>query len=205
MKVVEISAKTIEEAVELGLQQLNLTKDEVEYEVLEYPTKGILGIMAKPAKILIREKFIPVKEVKKFLDGVLKEFNINYSLEVDEYPDFIKAKITGDDLAILIGKHGKTIDALQYLLSLSINKKTEEYIKVILDVNGYRDKRELTLEALAIRQAERAKKYKKKIVLEPMNAMERRIIHSVLNDDPEVETYSEGEEPNRRVVIEPIG
>ncbi|SET01263.1 RNA-binding cell elongation regulator Jag/EloR [Anaerobranca gottschalkii] len=205
MKVVEISAKTIEEAVELGLQQLNLTKDEIDYEVLEYPTKGILGIMAKPAKVLIKEKFIPVKEVKKFLHGVLKEFNINYSLKVDEYPEFIKAKVTGDDLAILIGKHGKTIDALQYLLSLSINKKTEEYIKIILDVNGYRDKRELTLEALAIRQAERAKKYKKRIVLEPMNAMERRIIHSVLNDDPEVETYSEGEEPNRRVVIEPIG
>lgn len=204
MRVVEISAKTIEEAIEEGLQQLNLTKEDVDYEVLEYPSKGILGIMAKPAKVLIKERFNPVLEIKRYLNGLLKPFNISYSLDVTEHPEYIKAKITGDDLAILIGKHGKTIDAIQYLLALSLNKATEEYVKVLVDVNGYREKREQTLENLANRQAQRAKALKKKIVLEPMNAMERRIIHSVLNDDPEIETYSEGEEPFRRIVIEPI-
>lgn len=204
MRVVEISAKTIDEALAEGLQQLALAKDEVEYEVIEYPTKGILGIMAKPAKLRIVEKFLPKKEVEKFLKNTLESFNVNYELELIEYSDYIKANISGDDLAILIGKHGKTIDALQYLLSLTINKKTEEYIKVLLDVNGYRLKREQTLENLAIRQGQRAKAIGKKIILEPMNALERRIIHSVLNDDAGLETYSEGDEPHRRVVIEPL-
>ncbi|QNO15004.1 protein jag [Alkalicella caledoniensis] len=204
MRVVEISAKTIDEALAEGLQQLALAKDEVEYEVIEYPTKGILGIMAKPAKLRIVEKFLPKKEIEKFLKNTLESFNVNYELELIEYSDYIKANISGDDLAILIGKHGKTIDALQYLLSLTINKKTEEYVKVLLDVNGYRLKREQTLENLAIRQGQRAKAIGKKIILEPMNALERRIIHSVLNDDAGLETYSEGEEPHRRVVIEPL-
>ena len=204
MRVVEISAKTIDEALKEGLQQLGLTKDDIDYEVIEFPSKGILGIGSKPAKVLIKEKFNPSNEVKVFLNGVLKPFNISYDLEVEEHDEYIKAKITGDDLAILIGKHGKTIDAIQYLLALSVNKKTEEYRKVLLDVNGYREKREQTLENLANRQAQRAKAIKKKIYLEPMNAMERRIIHSVLNEDPEIETYSEGEEPFRRIVIQPV-
>ena len=204
MRVVEISAKSIDEALSEGLQQLDLAKDEVEFEVIKHPTKGILGLMAKPAQIIIREKFSPKKETRKFLNNALESFKVNYNLELIDYPDFIKANITGDDLAILIGKHGKTIDALQYLLSLTINKKTEEYVKILLDVNGYRLKREKTLESLAIRQSQRAKAIGKKIVLEPMNALERRIIHSVLNDHTDIETYSEGEEPHRRVVIEPL-
>ncbi len=204
MRVVEISAKTIEEAVEQGLQQLGLTKDAVDYEVLEYPTKGLLGIMAKPAKVLVKELFNPVNEIKKYINEILKPFNVQYDVDVIDYQEYIKANINGDDLAILIGKHGKTIDSLQYLLALAINKKTDNYIKVLLDINGYRVKRELTLENLAIRQAQRAKTIGKKIVLEPMNAMERRIIHSILNDDPEIETYSEGEEPHRKIVIEPL-
>lgn len=204
MRVVEISAKTIDDAIQEGLQQLGLTKDEIDYEVIEYPSKGILGIGSKPAKILIKERFNLVSEVKNFLRGVLESFNISYELEVEETTDYTKVKITGDDLAILIGKHGKTIDAIQYLLALSVNKKTEEYRKVLLDVNGYREKREQTLENVAIRQAQRAKALKKKIYLEPMNAMERRIIHSVLNKDPQIETHSEGEEPFRRIVIIPV-
>lgn len=204
MRVVEISAKTIDDALKEGLQQLGLTKDDIDYEIIEYPTKGILGIGAKPAKLLIKERFSLVREIKIFLNGVLKSFNVNYELDVEETEEYTKVKIIGDDLAILIGKHGKTIDAIQYLLTLSVNKKSEEYRKVLLDVNGYREKREQTLENLAIRQAQRSKALKKRIYLEPMNAMERRIIHSVLNQDPQIETYSEGEEPFRRIVIEPL-
>lgn len=204
MRVVEISAKTIEEAIKEGLQQLGLTKDDIDYDVIDYPSKGILGIGSKPAKVLIKERFNPVNEVKIFLKGILGAFNLSYELNVEEFSDYIKANVNGEDLAILIGKHGKTIDAIQYLLALSVNKKAEEYKKVLLDVNGYREKREQTLEKLANRQAQRAKALKKKIFLEPMNPMERRIIHSILNEDPEIETYSEGEEPYRRIVIQPI-
>ncbi|WP_350343673.1 RNA-binding cell elongation regulator Jag/EloR [Proteinivorax tanatarense] len=204
MRSVEVSAKSVEEALEQGLKQLGLGKEQVTFEVLEEPTKGILGLLSKPAKISIKEKFNPEKFVKGFLIEMLEKFNVNFVIEMEkQQASHLTANIIGEDLGVLIGKHGKTLDSIQYLTNLAVNRKADDYTRVLVDVNGYRSKREETLVSLAKRLASKSINTKRKVLLEPMNAMERRIIHSTLNDSDSVKTYSVGEEPFRKVAIEP--
>lgn len=204
VKTLEITGKNVEEAIEKALIQLDTTKDKVEIEVIEKGCKGFLNILGtKLAKIKVTLKKDFQKEAREFLENVLKSMNIEATIDIKETEDNLYINLNGNDMGILIGYRGETLDALQYLVSLSVNKGMEEgYKRITLDTEGYRKKREETLIRLADKLAKKVKNYGKTVKLEPMNPYERRIIHSELQDNPYVKTYSEGDEPFRRVVIE---
>jgi len=199
----EITAKTVDEALTNAMLELGTTIDKLEYEVIEKETSGFLGIFGKPAKIKVRMKASIDITTKKFLEDVFRAMGISASAVVnfDQENSTIEINIDGDEMGVLIGKRGQTLDSLQYLVSLVVNKNSENYIKVKLDTENYRARRKETLENLAKNIAFKVKRTRKPVSLEPMNPYERRIIHSALQNDKYVETYSEGEEPYRKVVI----
>lgn len=200
-QIVEKSAKTVQEAIDSALEELGADIDDVEVEVLEEGNKGIFGIRSKSAKVRVTLKRSRSDEAVQFLEDILSKMNVDVNIDKFEDEDSIQLKITGKDSGIIIGRRGETLDALQYLTSLVVNKQTDDYKRVILDIENYRQKREETLAKLAERLAERVIKYRKNVTLEPMNPYERRIIHSTLQSNEMVETHSIGEEPNRKVVI----
>lgn len=204
MKFVEITGKTVDDAIQSGLRELGVKIDKVEVEVLEQGSKGLFGLGAKPAKVKLTVKHDYATVAKVFLRDVLDKMDIKSEIHIKEEEDLIKVTLVGPDMGILIGYRGETLDALQYLLSLVINKenKENEYKKVILDTENYRKKREETLIRLANKLAYKVNKYNKSITLEPMNPYERRIIHAALQNHPHVTTHSQGDEPYRKVVIE---
>jgi spoIIIJ-associated protein len=199
----EITAKTVDEALTTAMFELGTTIENIEYEVIEKETSGFLGMFGKPAKIKVRMKMTTESSAKKFLVDVFNAMGIKASTEVkyDQENATIEINVDGDEMGVLIGKRGQTLDSLQYLVSLVINKNSDNYIKVKLDTENYRARRKETLENLAKNIAFKVKRTRKPVSLEPMNPYERRIIHSALQNDKYVETYSEGEEPYRRVVI----
>lgn len=199
----EFTGKTVDEALTQALLELQTTSDKVEYEVLEKETKGFLGIKNKPARIRVKEKMTIEGSAKKFLTKVFKAMNIEAKIDVvyDEAEETVLVDLIGDDMGVLIGKRGQTLDSLQYLTSLVVNKYTDGYLKVKLDTENYRERRKDTLENLAKNIASKVKRTHKPVTLEPMNPYERRIIHSALQNDRYVETHSEGEEPYRKVVV----
>jgi spoIIIJ-associated protein len=199
----EFTAKSVDEAITNAMLELGTTIDNLEYEVIEKETSGFLGIFGKPAKVKVRIKMSIENTAKKFLVDVFQAMGINAAMEVvyDEENANIDINVDGDEMGVLIGKRGQTLDSLQYLVSLVVNKNSENYIKVKLDTENYRARRKETLENLAKNIAFKVKRTRKPVSLEPMNPYERRIIHSALQNDKYVETYSEGEEPYRRVVI----
>ncbi len=205
MKSIEVTAKTAEAAIEKGLIELNTTKENVDIEILDQGSKGFLnifGVKEAVVKITLKKQFD--KEAKEFLDKIFTHMGVEAKVETKETQESLNVEILGEDMGILIGYRGETLDALQYLTSLAINKDTnEKYKRVILDTQNYRAKRTEILKGLAIKKAKRAKMFNKAIKLEPMNPYERRIIHSALQNDNYVKTFSEGDEPYRRVVIEP--
>ena len=203
MRSQEFSAKTVEEALKMALDSFGLTNDDVEYEVLEQPSKGFLGFGSKNAVIKVTEKYSAERVGKAFLKQVFQDMQVNADVVVSEKEEYYLFEIVGENLGILIGRRGETLDALQFLLNLVLNKESSEKIKGILDVENYREKREETLEQLGIKLAEKARRSGQRVVLEPMNPQERRIIHMVLQDDKTVTTFSEGEEPYRKVIIVP--
>lgn len=199
---VEKSAKTVKEAIDLALVELNASEDSVEIEVLEEGTKGIFGLIGnKLARVKVTIKEASGEKAKKFLLDIFSKMNVTADVLVEEDDDSILLKIQGDDIGIIIGRRGETLDALQYLVSLVVNKSKEGYKRLVIDIENYRQKREETLVKLANRLADRVIKYKKNITLEPMNPYERRVIHSTLQNHRYVETFSVGEEPNRKVII----
>ena len=201
------TAKTIEEAVERAVAELGApSADKIEYTVLEEPKKGFLGIGACDAKISATYTVGGEARALEFIEKLLSDMNITASVVMTDGDNGEKRiSINGDDAAILIGHHGETLDSLQYLASLAANKrvngKKEEYTKISVDVEGYRAKREETLRALARRMASKVLKYKKSVMLEPMNPYERRIIHSEIQNMEGVSTNSIGSENNRKIVI----
>ncbi len=201
MKFVEKSGKSVEEALRLALIELEATREQVEYEVLEEGSKGFLGIGAKETRIRVSKKDSVIDSARVFLNSILKEMNIEADLEIEQHDDVLNVNMNGEDMAILIGKRGQTLDSLQYLVSLVVNKNKDEYLRVVLDTENYRAKRKETLESLAEKLAAKVKKSRKNVILEPMNPYERRIIHSALQNNPNVSTKSEGDEPYRKVVI----
>lgn len=201
--VLEMIGKTVEDALKNALQELKLTEDKVEYEVLDEGNKGFLKFGARPARIKVKVKRDYIYEAITFLRNVLSSMGVKAEIRVKEEENVVKFTLTGPDMGILIGYRGETLDSLQYLVSLVLNKGHEtEYKRVILDTENYRLKREETLKRLARRIAEKVKTTQKQVKLEPMNPYERRIIHSALQNDAYVETYSEGDEPYRRVVVD---
>lgn len=203
MKVIEMTGRTVEEALKVALNDLNVTEDKVEVEVLDSGKKGFFNIGSRPAKIKVTVKRDYIYEAKTFLRDVLNCMKVKAEIRIKEEGNLIKVSLTGPDMGILIGYRGETLDSLQYLISLVVNKGHEgEYKRVILDTENYRLKREETLKRLARRIADKVRKTGRSVKLEPMNPYERRIIHSALQDDILVDTYSEGEEPHRRVVVD---
>ncbi len=204
MEKIEVTGKTVEEALTNALVKLETTSDKVEYEVIEKGSSGILGIFnSKPARILVWKKATMEDNVMDFLDSVFKAMNLTVKIDmnIDEEENTVNINLSGDDMGVLIGKRGQTLDSLQYLTSLVANKESEKYYRVKLDTENYRARRKETLESLAKNIAYRVKRTKKSVSLEPMNPYERRIIHSVLQNDKYVSTKSEGEEPFRHVVV----
>lgn len=203
MKVFEFEGKSVDEALKNALNELKLTKDEIEYEILDEGHKGFLNLGNRPAKIKVKVKKDYSGEAKKFLRSILDSMGIMAEIRIKEEDDTIKISLAGPDMGILIGYRGETLDSLQYLVSLVVNKGNENgYKRIILDTENYRVKREETLKRLAARIAQKVKSTGRQVKLEPMNPYERRIIHSALQGDLYVETHSEGEEPYRRVVVD---
>ena len=201
----EFSGKTVDDAITEALLKFNTTSDNIEYEVIERESNGFLGLFNnKPAKIKARKLFSVSGCIVNFLTKVLKAMNIEANIEADfdEVENTVSVDIVGNDMGVLIGKRGQTLDAIQYLTRLVVNKDDEKYKRVVVDAENYRAKREKTLEQLANRLADKVMKTKKSVRLEPMNAYERKIIHATLQSNPKITTRSEGEEPYRRVIIE---
>ena len=206
MEKIEVTGKTVEEALTNALLKLETTSDKVEYEVLEKGSSGILGIFnSKPAKILIWKKATMEDNVRDFLNDIFgaMKMEVKIDITIDNEEDTVNINLSGEDMGVLIGKRGQTLDSLQYLVSLVANKESEKYFRVKLDTENYRERRKETLESLAKNIAYRVKRTRKPVSLEPMNPYERRIIHSALQDDKFVYTKSEGEDPFRHVVVLP--
>ncbi|SHF44415.1 RNA-binding cell elongation regulator Jag/EloR [Desulforamulus putei] len=204
MKVVEKVGKTIDEAIELGLQEFGVLRDEVMIEVLEEPSKGLFGLIgSRPARVKLTLKDNPVRRTDNLLKSIFQAMEIPVDMEIQEKDQVLQVSLQGPDLGVLIGRRGETLDALQYLVNLAINKNQEQKRKVILDVEGYRQRRVETLQKLAMRLADKAKQRGRSVVLEPMNSQERRIIHTALQGRDDIYTFSEGEEPFRKIIISP--
>ncbi|MGI6707116.1 MAG: RNA-binding cell elongation regulator Jag/EloR [Clostridia bacterium] len=202
MKCVEATGKTVDEAIESALLEMDLSIEDVEYLILEEGSKGLFGIFgSRPAKVRVTEKDTPVRRARNFLSQLLEKMGVNADIIIKEEDNLLNIGLKGKYMGIVIGHRGETLDALQYLTSLVVNKGTDKYKRVIIDTENYRKKREETLVKLAKRLAAKAKRTGRRVVLEPMNPYERRILHSTLQNHPYVQTHSEGEDPNRRVVI----
>ena len=203
MEYREYTGKTVEDAVMEAAIQLETSSDKLEYEVLDKGSSGFLGIGSRPAKIRACKVLDRKGIVEEFLKQVFGAMNmvVQITIEEDQEENTLNIDLAGDDMGTLIGKRGQTLDSLQYLVSLVANKGEEEYIRVKVDTENYRQRRKDTLENLAKNIASKAKRTGKPVVLEPMNPYERRVIHSALQNDKYVETHSEGEEPFRRVVV----
>ena len=203
MEFIEVSAKTVDEALTEASISLGIPSSEIEYEVVEKGTTGFLGIGSKNAIIKARKKFSVEENVKEFLKSVFHAMDmaVEIIVKVNEEDKLIEVDLKGDDMGILIGKRGQTLDSLQYLTNLAVNKHSENYYKVKVDTEDYRKRRKDTLENLAKNIAYKVKRTKRPVELEPMNPFERRVIHSALQNDRYVTTHSEGDEPYRHVVV----
>ena len=203
MEYIEVSAKTVSDAITEACQRLEVTSDKLDYQVVDEGSSGFLGIGSRPAVIRAAAKCSVTDNAKNFLNQVFDAMNMTVAVQIeyDEENHFMNIDLSGDEMGVLIGKRGQTLDSLQYLVSLVVNKDAESYIKVMVDTENYRQRRKETLENLAKNIAYKVKRTKRPVSLEPMNPYERRVIHSALQNDKYVTTHSEGEEPFRRVVV----
>ncbi|MHB8927323.1 MAG: RNA-binding cell elongation regulator Jag/EloR [Bacillota bacterium] len=203
MKQVEKRGKTVDEAVRAALKELGVGQDEVDIEVLEEAAKGLFGLIGtKEARVVVRLREDRRQVARRLIKDVLAAMSLEVTIGTEEREGATVFNLEGPDLGILIGRRGQTVDALQYLVNLAANRIGEgEKARIIIDVEGYRRRREETLQRLAERLAERVRRSGQSVVLEPMSAQERRVIHLALQDNQYVGTQSEGEEPQRHVVI----
>ena len=212
MEYTEYSAKTVDDAITEACQALSITSDKLDYEVINEGSSGFLGLNSKPAVIKARIKEEEAAKIaeddvelkaKNFLAEVFKAMNLTVTIDTkyDEINNALDIDLSGDDMGVLIGKRGATLDSVQYLTSLVVNKGEGEYIRVKVDTENYRDRRKQTLENLAKNISYKVKRTRRPVSLEPMNPYERRIIHSALQNDRYVTTHSEGDEPYRKVVV----
>ncbi|NLU50559.1 MAG: protein jag [Syntrophomonadaceae bacterium] len=203
MEFVEKRGKSVDEAIKAALDELGVEFEDVEVEVLEEPSKGILGVLGKKSalvRVSVREK--PEEKIKETLVAILDSMKLEYRIEKVEYEQgMVRINIVGNDMGLLIGRKGETLNSLQFLLGLIANRGREDKIRVVLDVEDYRLKREESLRSLAIKLSNKVKQTRKSVVMRPMSPQERRIVHTVLQNDPNIVTFSQGEEPNRKVVI----
>lgn len=206
MEYIEVSAKTVNEAITEACTRLGVTSDKIDYEIIDEGSNGFLGIGSKPAiiKASVKEEEVSLEDAaKKFLNDVFTSMNMTVLINIifNEEKKEMDIDLSGDEMGVLIGKRGQTLDSLQYLVSLVVNKNTEDYVRVKIDTENYRERRKETLENLAKNIAYKVKRTRRAVSLEPMNPYERRIIHSALQNDKYVTTHSEGEEPFRKVIV----
>jgi spoIIIJ-associated protein len=204
VKKVVATAKTIDDAVQKALQELAVPREKVSVRVLEEPSKGLFGLIgARDAKVEVEYHIDPVEQGLAFLNEVLKNMNVNARVETRRAEDGILFDIQGENLGIIIGRRGQTLDSLQYLVNVVANRHVDKHVRITLDAENYRLRRKETLEQLANRIAQKALQTKRSVRLEPMSAAERKVIHAFLQKRADVVTYSEGEEPHRYIVIAP--
>lgn len=204
MEAVEKLGRTVEEAVASALADLGISRESAVIEVLEEPSRGLFGILgSRPARVRVSVRETPSYRARQLLEKIFEAMNLAVNLEFKEKDNDLLINLSGNGLGILIGRRGETLNALQYLVNLCVNKNQLQKSKIVLDVEGYRQRREQTLERLALRLAEKAKQRGRNVVLEPMSPQERRIIHTALQGRDDIYTYSEGEEPFRKIVISP--
>ena len=207
LKTIEVKADSIDEAVKKALVELEAERDDVSVEVVQKPKSGFLGIGREPAIVRVSYETSPADTARSFLSGLLERFGTPAEIRttVDQEDHIIHIELSGDNMGTVIGRRGDTLDAIQYLTSIVANREEDERWRITVDTENYRKKRETALQALAEKTAQKALKYKKPVALEPMNPHERRIIHSSLQECKGVTTYSTGTEPNRRVIVAPVG
>jgi spoIIIJ-associated protein len=202
MNKVLASGKSVEEAVRNGLSQLGVGEDRVKVTVLEQPVKRLFGLMgAKEARVELELLPDAMEEAIAFLREVSAAMGLSVTVDREEEEEAIRLNVKGSDLGLLIGRRGQTLDSLQYLVNIVANRHSDRHLRIVLDAEQFRERRRQTLETLSERMASRVLKTRKEIVLEPMTAQERKIIHARLQNNPQVKTYSQGDEPNRRIVI----
>lgn len=202
VQTIEKKGKSVDEAIKAALEELNCEIDDVVIEVIEEPTKGLLGLVKKPAVIKVSRREKPEEDVRRALEDLLNKMKLDYQINNVEWDEGkVRINITGKDMGLLIGRKGETLNAVQFILGLIVNRNREEKVRVVLDVEDYRKKREESLEALAIRLSDKVKKTRRNVVMRPMSSQERRVVHTILQGDPQITTYSLGDEPNRKVVI----
>ena len=204
MDVMEFKGKTVDDAITAATVELGITSDKLNYEVIEEGSAGFLGIFnVKPAVIRVTLTKSLKERTQEFCDDLFSAMKVETTVSIDfkEEDNIMNIDLSGPDMGVLIGKRGQTLDSLQYLISLFVNKEGDSYVRVKLDTENYRERRKATLEKLAKKIAYTVKRTKKAVSLEPMNPYERRVIHSALQNDKYVCTKSEGEEPYRKVVI----
>jgi spoIIIJ-associated protein len=202
MKKLLASGKTVDDAVDAGLTQLGVGKDRVKVTVLEQPVKRLFGLIgARDAKVELELLPDGVEEAKRFLKEVSDAMDLTVTaVSVDEKEE-IRINLLGSNLGSLIGRRGQTLDSLQYLTNIVANRHSDKHLRIVLDAEHFRERRRQTLEALSERMAAKVVRTGKEVVLEPMSSTERKIIHAWLQPHPDVTTYSQGDEPNRRIVI----
>ncbi|HHY15578.1 MAG TPA: protein jag [Firmicutes bacterium] len=208
MRTIEVAARTVDEAVAEALEKLQVQLDEVEVTVLDEGSKGFLGLLgSKMARVVVSTK-PPIEGVKleaalEFVKELLEKMGFAADVAGTVEDGSIKLEISGDDLGLLIGRRGQTLDSLQYITTLAVNRQGGEWVRILLDIGEYRAKREETIRYLARKSAEKASLTGRRVPLEPMNAAERRIVHQAVQEFDGVETESEGQDPHRRVVVLP--
>ncbi|MGA9290866.1 MAG: RNA-binding cell elongation regulator Jag/EloR [Anaerobacillus sp.] len=203
MRSVTVTGKTIEEAIEDALRQLGTVQEKVDIEVLEEPKKGFLGFGGKRARIKVSEKPDIMEQTAAFLEKVISNMGVEAKIDGKREDRDLYFTLSGEKIAILIGKRGQTLNSLQYLTNLAANRFSDRFVRVVLDAENYRERREDTLKKLADRLADKAMVTKKEIQLEPMPSLERKVIHLYLKDKKGISTHSDGNDPHRRVVIVP--
>lgn len=202
LQTVEKKGKSIDEAIKAALDELGCDIEDATIEVVEEPTKSLLGLVKRPAIVRVSLRKKPEADVQKVVEELLDKMKINYVIDRTEWDaNRVRINITGKDMGLLIGHKGETLNAVQYVASLIVNRSREERVNLVLDVEDYRKKRDESLEALALRLSDKVKKTRKNVVMRPMSSQERRIIHTALQGDNQITTYSMGDEPNRKVVI----
>lgn len=204
MREVTASGQTVDEAVQTALEQLETTKDQIDVEVIDEGKKGLLGVFGSKRAVVKAVKLIdPIEEAEHFIGRVTEKMDVPVKIDTSVDENHITFTLNGDKIALLIGKRGQTLNALQYLVQLVMNKSGSEFYSVMLDAEGYRSRRKETLESLALKMADKAQHIQDKVALEPMPAFERKIIHTALQEENTVQTYSAGNDPHRHIVIKP--
>ena len=202
MKETVKKGKTVDDAVEAALAELGVGKDDVEITVLTEGNKGLFGLGSKEAEIKVTVIEKSSEEIARdFLNTVLEGIGLEASVDISTDEERMNIEISGESMGVIIGRRGETLSALQYLTSLVVNRKTEGYTKISIDTENYKKKREESLIKLANKTAEKVIKYRRNITLDPMNPYERRIVHSSLQGNDKISTFSTGDEPMRRVVV----